>query len=66
MYRGESASAGQQRSVGLGLYIVDQLVRAHGGTVDVTSEPQTGTTFRVSLPRRASEARPLESTESRS
>jgi PAS domain S-box-containing protein len=40
------------RSVGLGLYIVDQVVRAHGGRVDVTSSEAAGTTFTVRLPRR--------------
>ncbi len=39
------------RSVGLGLYIVDQLVRAHGGTVEVRSTAEEGTTFTVRLPR---------------
>ncbi|RKH67347.1 sensor histidine kinase [Corallococcus aberystwythensis] len=39
------------RSVGLGLYIVKQLVEAHGGTVDVTSTLKDGTTFNVRLPR---------------
>ncbi|WP_434391051.1 PAS domain-containing sensor histidine kinase [Melittangium boletus] len=39
------------RSVGLGLYIVDQIVRAHGGTIRVESSRETGTTFRVRLPR---------------
>lgn len=35
---------------GLGLAIVRELVRALGGSVDVTSEPARGTTFRVALP----------------
>lgn len=41
-----------QRSIGLGLFIVRQLVLAHGGSVDVRSEPEHGTTCRVLLPRR--------------
>ncbi|MEA5452163.1 sensor histidine kinase [Leptolyngbya sp. CCNP1308] len=38
-------------SVGLGLYIVREVVVAHGGTVEVASTAQTGTTFTVYLPR---------------
>ncbi len=37
--------------LGLGLYIVQQIVFAHGGTVDVDSTVDAGTTFCVSLPR---------------
>jgi sigma-B regulation protein RsbU (phosphoserine phosphatase) len=36
---------------GLGLYIVQEIVKAHGGTIDVTSDADEGTTFRVTLPR---------------
>jgi signal transduction histidine kinase len=40
-------------ALGLGLYIVRQIVLAHGGTIDVRSSEADGTTFRVQLPRRA-------------
>ncbi|MCY1079563.1 sensor histidine kinase [Archangium lansingense] len=39
------------RSVGLGLYIVDHIARAHGGSVEVSSTEVAGTTFTVRLPR---------------
>ena len=41
----------QTRSIGLGLYIVDHIVRAHGGSVRVESSAAEGTTFTVRLPR---------------
>jgi signal transduction histidine kinase len=41
------------RSIGLGLYIVKQVVDAHGGAVSVQSTAQAGTTFSVRLPRKA-------------
>jgi signal transduction histidine kinase len=37
--------------LGLGLYIVRQIVLAHDGKIDFTSTPEEGTTFRVDLPR---------------
>jgi signal transduction histidine kinase len=39
-------------SVGLGLYISQQIVLAHHGEIEVTSERETGTLFRVRLPLR--------------
>jgi two-component system sensor histidine kinase/response regulator len=45
--RGETRSQG----VGLGLYIVREIVRAHRGTVAVRSTAADGTTFTVTLPR---------------
>lgn len=40
-------------SLGLGLYIVRQIVLAHAGSIDVASTETEGTTFRVRLPWRA-------------
>jgi signal transduction histidine kinase len=48
----QRASTAHGGSVGLGLFIVREIVRAHGGSVDVTSREGDGTTFTVSLPRR--------------
>ncbi|HLL05770.1 MAG TPA: PAS domain-containing protein [Myxococcaceae bacterium] len=45
------AEVSEARSVGLGLYIVDQVVRAHRGSVEVASTSEAGTTFTVRLPR---------------
>lgn len=41
---------GQSRSVGLGLYIVGEIVKAHGGDISVRSSLETGTTFTASFP----------------
>ena len=47
----ESAARRVPGSIGLGLYIVREIVVAHGGTVEVASTAQEGTTFTVRLPR---------------
>jgi signal transduction histidine kinase len=47
-----SPAAGRsQRSVGLGLYIVESIVASHHGTIGVTSTDREGTTFTVRIPR---------------
>jgi PAS domain S-box-containing protein len=53
LQRGEGNLGTAERSVGLGLYIVDQVVRAHRGSVDVCSSLAEGTTFTARLPRSA-------------
>ncbi|RKH74407.1 ATP-binding response regulator [Corallococcus aberystwythensis] len=53
MRRGHHDEGRSSRSVGLGLYIVQQVARAHGGDVSATSSHEAGTTFTVRLPREA-------------
>jgi two-component system, OmpR family, sensor kinase len=50
-YRADSSRARSSGGSGLGLSIVDSLVRAHGGSVAVTTAPGQGCRFHVSLPR---------------
>lgn len=47
----ESAAERNPGSIGLGLYIVREIVAAKGGTVEVASTAEEGTTFTVCLPR---------------
>jgi signal transduction histidine kinase/tetratricopeptide (TPR) repeat protein len=54
-YRSEQALAGNARGSGIGLTLVDHIVKAHGGRVLLESEPGRGTTVRIQLPRRQPE-----------
>jgi phosphoserine phosphatase RsbU/P len=49
MVRGTSKNSGK-RSVGLGLYIVSEIVQAHGGSIEVTSSASEGTRFTATFP----------------
>lgn len=49
--RGPSQRANSGKHVGLGLYIVSELVAAHAGSISVHSTEDDGTTFKVELPR---------------
>ncbi|HEX8701932.1 MAG TPA: hybrid sensor histidine kinase/response regulator [Myxococcaceae bacterium] len=53
MKRGEAEAERSERSLGLGLFIVDHIVGAHGGRIDVQSDREQGTRFTVRLPRRS-------------
>jgi sigma-B regulation protein RsbU (phosphoserine phosphatase) len=50
MVRGPGKLGGEG-GVGLGLYIVERIVQAHGGSVQVRSSAQEGTSFTLALPR---------------
>ncbi|MGH3563495.1 MAG: ATP-binding protein, partial [Mycobacterium sp.] len=50
-YRTDLARVQATGGTGLGLPIVDSLVRAHGGAVTVTTAPGGGCRFRVTVPR---------------
>jgi signal transduction histidine kinase len=50
---GVRSAAHDRRHQGLGPYIVERIVAAHGGTVSVSSSAVEGTTFTVRLPRQA-------------
>jgi signal transduction histidine kinase len=49
--RGETTGETARTSLGLGLYIAHDIVRAHGGSITVHSTAEEGTTFRVCLSR---------------
>lgn len=49
-FRGQDARRKRPDGSGLGLPIAQSLARAHGGRVELVSDPQTGTVARVSLP----------------
>ena len=49
-YRAGNVSAQQISGLGLGLYVVKEIVSLHGGEVDVTSREGRGSTFTMRLP----------------
>ena len=52
-FRSGRLQPGADAGLGIGLYIVQQIVAAHAGRVDVESQPGHDTVFRVTLPRRS-------------
>jgi signal transduction histidine kinase len=55
-FRRASTSKDVLPGVGLGLWICRRIIVAHGGRIDVVSEPGRGSTFRVHLPCSAASA----------
>jgi two-component system sensor histidine kinase/response regulator len=50
-FRGGQRQAGRSEGLGLGLYITQQIVQAHRGTLEVQSDDQRLTVMRVTMPR---------------
>ncbi|WP_264521031.1 sensor histidine kinase [Flavobacterium sp. N1994] len=49
-YRVEAGNIHNTKGLGLGLYYVDQIIKAHKGTVNVVSELGKGASFTISIP----------------
>jgi PAS domain S-box-containing protein len=49
-YRRTTVRSQLSKGLGLGLFIAEQVVRAHGGRIDVCSTVEEGTTFTIELP----------------
>jgi signal transduction histidine kinase len=49
-YRTRRAETSGESGTGIGLSIVDQIVRLHSGRIEVTSEPGKGSCFTIVLP----------------
>jgi signal transduction histidine kinase len=49
--RTASPEGGEEAALGLGLPLARQFVEAHGGRIELVSEPGEGTTVTIRLPR---------------
>jgi signal transduction histidine kinase len=49
-YRAPNVDPQQISGLGVGLYVVKEIVELHGGTADVSSEVGAGSTFTLSIP----------------
>jgi signal transduction histidine kinase len=52
-FQGGQREPGQNQGLGLGLYIVQQIVQLHRGSVDVQSGDADRIVFKVTVPRKA-------------
>jgi two-component system CheB/CheR fusion protein len=55
-YQGQEPQQTARPGLGLGLFIVHEIVTAHGGRIDATSTVGRGTTFTIRLPLRGDES----------
>lgn len=53
-FRGEATVRSTTDGLGLGLYVANGIIEAHGGTISVESDGSHGATFRVFLPEQPS------------
>ncbi|HEU4326638.1 MAG TPA: ATP-binding protein [Roseiflexaceae bacterium] len=59
-YRANNVQDQQISGIGLGLYVVSEIVALHGGSVEVVSEEGSGSTFTIYLPLANQAETPLE------
>ncbi len=52
----EFFSSKGRKGTGLGLFIANQIIKQHGGTISVSSAPDRGSKFSITIPRSGSEA----------
>ena len=64
-YRGAQAVSQQVHGNGLGLSLVQRIVRAHGGSVTVRPREAGGTAFTIALPAAAAEVKPTSLAEAK-
>jgi PAS domain S-box-containing protein len=57
-YRAPNADSQHISGMGIGLYVVKEIVELHGGAVEVASQERQGSTFTISLPLLAVDASP--------
>lgn len=57
--RGSNPEVREETGTGIGLYTAREIVRRHGGDIELISKPGEGSTFLVRLPQRASRASSL-------
>jgi signal transduction histidine kinase len=55
-YRASNVSVDNIAGVGIGLYVVQEIVALHNGTIAVESKENQGSTFTIGLPRATSQA----------